>query len=46
VDEHTGTVKFPDIPDHIVELFSKRTKEAIDKAAEHAARMGLDWREL
>lgn len=46
VDERTGTVKFTDIPDHIVELFSKRTKEAIDKAAEHAARMGLDWREL
>src|SRR5215471_19140852 len=46
VDEHTGTVKFPDIPDHIVELFSKRTKGAIDKAAEHAARIGLDWREL
>ncbi len=46
VDERTGTARFSDIPDHVIELFSKRTKEAIDKAAEHAARMGLDWREL
>jgi len=46
VDERSGTVRYPDIPDHIIELFSKRTKEAITKAQEHAARMGLDWREL
>jgi conjugative relaxase-like TrwC/TraI family protein len=46
VDERTGTVRYPGIPDHIIELFSKRTKEAITKAQEHAARMGLDWREL
>jgi len=40
------TVRYADIPDHILELFSKRTKEALTKADAHAARMGLDWREL
>lgn len=45
-DKQAGTVRFTDIPDHIIDLFSKRTKEAITKAQEHAARMGLDWREL
>jgi conjugative relaxase-like TrwC/TraI family protein len=46
VDKRTHTIRFPDIPEHIEELFSKRTKEALKNADAHAARMGLDWREL
>jgi len=45
-EERTATVRLSDIPEDIVELFSKRTKEATDNATELAASRGLDWSEL
>jgi len=45
-DKKNGAARLSAIPDHIIELFSKRQKEAIAKAEQHASRMGLDWAEL
>ena len=43
LDERTETARIPSIPDAIVEVFSKRTRDGEAAAREYVASIGLDW---
>lgn len=43
LDERTETARLPAVPDEVVEVFSKRTRDGEAAAREYVAAQGLDW---
>jgi hypothetical protein len=43
LDKETGAAVLPDIPKHVCDEFSKRTKDARQAAQDYARDLGLDW---